>query len=102
MKVEKYTTPFIVALIQGRERIKEQRFYKSDLSASDMLLDLELIVELANLTEKQSYILEKYWVEGYTQSQVAEGLGITQQMVEKQTRAIKKKITRVLEEWGEI
>lgn len=102
MKVNRYTVPFIVAVVQSIDKLKNQRFYKNDMAISDILLDVELLLEQAVLTNKQRYILEKYWVEGFTQEQVANMLNITQQMVEKHTKAIKKKFEKVLESWGEI
>lgn len=102
MKTSKYTVPFIVSMIQNKHKISESRFYKADLTASDMLMDLELIIERSNLTDKQRYILNHYWIAGYTQDEVAQKLGITQQMVEKHSRAIKKKIRKVLQDMGEI
>lgn len=102
MKVNNYTVPFIVAVVQSVDKLQTQRFYKNDLAISDILLDLDLLMEQAALTEKQQYILTKYWIEGYTQEQVANMLNITQQMVEKHTKAVKKKFQKVLESWGEI
>lgn len=102
MKVNRYTVPFIVATVQSIDKLKVQRFYKNDMAISDILLDVELLLEQAALTNKQKYILEKYWVAGYTQEQVADMLNISQQMVEKHTKAIKKKFEKVLESWEEI
>ncbi|OAA90881.1 hypothetical protein [Clostridium ljungdahlii] len=66
MKINNYTVPFVVKMIQEIYKLDEQRFYKADLSASDLLMDLNLILSKINLTNKQAFILEKYWQEGYT------------------------------------
>lgn len=102
MRVNNYSVAFVVSLIQSMEKIAEARYYKEDLTASDLLMDLELIIEQARLTDKQAYILKAYWTDGYTQDEVAKTLGITQQMCEKHCRAIKKKIKKVLIRMGEI
>lgn len=102
MKKTRYTVQYIVTLTQNLHKVSEQRFYKADLAASVLLMDLELILGRAKLTEKQEYILRKYWIEGYTQEEVACSLGITQQMCEKHSRAIKKKLSKVLKNMGEI
>lgn len=102
MKVNRYTVPFIVSVVQSMDKLRTQRFYKNDMAISDILLDVELLLEQAVLTDKQQYILEKYWVGGHTQEQVANMLNITQQMVEKHTKAIKRKFEKVLESWEEI
>ena len=102
MRATKYTVPFIISLIQNKYKIGESRFFKSDLAASDMLMDLECILEESKLTDKQDYILNNYWIAGFTQEEVAKQLGITQQMIEKHSRAIKKKIKRTLQDMGEV
>ena len=81
-------------MIQNKYKIGESRFFKADLSACDTLMDLENIITRANLTDKQKYIMENYWIAGFTQDEVAKRLGITQQMVEKHSRAIKKKVKK--------
>jgi DNA-directed RNA polymerase specialized sigma subunit len=102
MKATNYTVPFIVSLIQNKHKIGESRYFKADLSASDMLMDLDEIVAKAKLTDKQMYIMENYWIAGYTQAEVAFKLGITQQMIEKHSKAIKKKVKKILLEQGEL
>lgn len=94
--------PYIVSLIKNRDKVSEARFYKADLAASDLLMDLDLIIERIHLTDKQRFIMRRYWIEGYTQEEVAKELHVTQQMIEKQCRYIRKKIRKVLKEMGEI
>lgn len=96
MKRKFYTVDFIVAIVQNWDKLSATANYKSEFLASDMLLDLEIILKKAKLTDKQQLILDKHWREGYTQEEVAITLGITQQMVEKHCRAIKKKIEKIL------
>lgn len=102
MKSNNYTVPFIVSTIQSMDKVSESRFYKADLTACDILLDLEIILEKARLTDKQQYILDQCWIKGYTQDEVAQKLGVTQQMVEKHCRAIKKKVRKILKDMGEL
>lgn len=102
MTKDKYTVPFLVSMIQNRYKIGESRFFKADLSACDMLMDLDIILLRSKLTAKQQYILENYWVAGYTQEEVAKTMQITQQMIEKHCRAMKKKMKKILKEMGEV
>lgn len=102
MQVKNYSVPFMISIIQNRYKIGESRFFKADLSASDMLIDLDSVIDKANLTDKQKYIMEHYWIRGFTQEEVAKTMGITQQMCEKHSRAIKKKIKKILQDMGEI
>ena len=56
MQTKKYTVPYVVSLIRNKYKISESRFYKADLSASDLLMDLEIILERIHLTDKQEFI----------------------------------------------
>lgn len=102
MRVNNYTVSFMVSLLQNREKVSESRFYKADLNASDFLIDLDNILKKAKLTDKQKFVLEYCYIYGYTQYEVALIMGVTQQMIEKHTRAIKKKIRKILREQEEI
>ncbi|WMU08085.1 hypothetical protein vBCtySFA67_00067 [Clostridium phage vB_CtyS-FA67] len=102
MQIGKYTTAKVVALIKNRNKIAESRFYKADLTASDLLIDLDDIIVRIELSDKQAYIVQKHWIEGYSQPEVARKLNVTQQMVLKQCQYIKNKIEGVLKEMGEI
>lgn len=102
MKSQNYTVPMIIGLVQYRSKVAEQTYYTADLVASEMIMDLDVVLHRANLTAKQQFILDNYWGLGYTQEEVARMMSITQQMVEKHCRAIKKKIKAVLTSMGEI
>lgn len=88
--------------MQNYYKLKESRFYKGDLTASEILLDVDTIIAEANLNERQSFVLEQYWKQGSTQEDVAKQLGVSQQMVEKHCKRIKAKIEIVLMGWGEL
>lgn len=94
-----YTVPMVISMLNNLAKIEQYRFYKGDFVASDMLIDLKIIMSSCKLTAKQKIVIEKHLIEGYTQEEVASMLGVTQQMIEKQCRAIKKKIGKVLIAW---
>lgn len=96
---QKYTVFMIISLLQNKSKVEQFRYYKGDFNACGLLIDLERIIQLCKLTNKQSFVVEKHFVEGYTQEEVATMLGVTQQMVEKHCRVVKSKIDKVLKEW---
>jgi len=65
-------------------------------------MDLEIILSKAHLTEKQKYIMQKYWVEGYTQVELAKELHIKQPVISKHLIYIRKKLQKALKEMGEV
>jgi RNA polymerase sigma factor (sigma-70 family) len=97
-----YTVEILIALIQYRGKVNESKYYSGEITSSNMLMDLDIILNKINLTDKQAFILNRYWGDGYTQEEVAKELGVSQQMVEKHCRAIKKKMGKVLQDMGEI
>ncbi|MFT8313279.1 MAG: hypothetical protein ABF633_03375 [Clostridium sp.] len=102
MQINNYTVEHIISLLQNKHKLGESRYYKADLEASNLLMDLDLIIEQSQLTKKQQFIVDHYWIAGYTQEEVASKLDITQQMVVKHCNAVKKKIERVLIDMGEL
>ena len=97
-----YTVDTIISLLKNRDRVGEFRYYKGDIDACATLIDLERLLSMIQLTDKQAIVVEMYWGQGYTQDEVAKMLGVTQQMVEKHCRFIKAKIEKVLKIWGEL
>lgn len=65
-------------------------------------MDLEIILSRAKLTKRQNYIMQKYWIEGYTQEELAKELNIKQPVVSKHLRYIRKKLHKALKEMGEV
>lgn len=91
-----------MSILQNYYKLKEARFYKGDLSASAILVDVDSLIARSNLNEKQAYVVQYYWKEGYTQEEVATHLGVSQQMVDKYCKRVKSKIEGELKKWGEI
>lgn len=102
LKINNYSVNGIIELIKNYYNLKEVRLYKGDSFASDLIMDIDLLLDNCNLSDRQFVVVEKCWKEGWKQDEVANLLGVSQQMVDKHTRSVKKKIEKILREWGEI
>ncbi|WP_128893612.1 sigma factor-like helix-turn-helix DNA-binding protein [Longirhabdus pacifica] len=86
-------------LLQDKYLIAERR-YKGDTAASDVLLDLELAIKSAYLTEKQRHVIHFLYGESQmTQTEVANKLRVSQKQISIHLRAAIKKITKVYKTW---
>ena len=91
-----YTVDFVVGVLVNRKAIEESAYYSAGLEAIDVLMTLDRIIESANLTERQSQALNLYYCEQYTQEEVSEKMGISQQAVLHHLRNIRSKLRAVL------
>lgn len=96
-----YTLPFMLGAMTNKERIQEPIYLKLEDSI-DLLIDVDLMIEKAKLTEKQKEVVELYYFGQMTQEEVAEQLGITQQAVLDHINKIKERLNNVLKKWGEL
>lgn len=60
----------------------------------DAVEDVKLAIGLKSLTEKQKMIMRLVYVEEYNQLTVANIMGVSEAMISKQMKAIKKKIKK--------
>lgn len=91
-------------LLRDRYFISERR-YKGDTAASDILIDLNHAIEIADLSPRQTEavaLVYGYWQ--LTQSEAAEVMGISQKQVNKHIKEAVKKIADIFKQWnyGEI
>ncbi|KKO54502.1 sigma factor-like helix-turn-helix DNA-binding protein [Paenibacillus sp. DMB20] len=91
------------ALLKDRHHIAERRFY-GDVSASDILLDLDSAITIADLTERQAETIMLIYGADLTQARVSEIMGITQKSVDEHIEAATEKIAAVFAQWeyGEV
>lgn len=88
-------------LLESVLQLKERRFYGGDYDAIDELVDLEQAIELAELTDRQTEVLHLLYVEGLTQSETANLLGLSSQStVSEHCYAAIRKIADIYKDWG--
>lgn len=95
-----YTTGLMVGAMTNKKKIEESLYY-SGVDKLDLLIDIDLLLAEAKLTERQKEVVELYFFLQYTQEEVSEVLGISQQAVLDHIKKIKNKIQKVIDLWGE-
>ena len=95
-----YTTGFMVGAMTNKKKIEESLYY-SGVDKLDLLIDIDLLLVEAKLTERQKEVVELYFFLQYTQEEVSEVLGISQQAVLDHIKKIKNKIQKVIDLWRE-
>lgn len=94
-----YTMTSMLSAMNNKEKIQEGIFYSGALNHMDLLIDIELLFEISKLTEKQKKVIDLYFFKQYTQKEVSEILGISQQAVLDHIGKVKKKLEAGLELW---
>ena len=95
-----YTTGLMVGAMTNKKKIEESLYY-SGVDKLDLLIDIDLLLVEAKLTERQKEVVELYFFLQYTQEEVSEVLGISQQAVLDHIKKIKNKIQKVIDLWRE-
>lgn len=93
-----YTTKAIVYLLKERtalETLKES----GDITATQILIDLDMIISESDPTVKQHRAMTLVWVEGYKLKDAGEILDITAQGVYFNLKLLQNKIKAVCERW---
>lgn len=93
-----YTSSFMVGAMTNKKKIEESLYF-SGVDKLDLLIDIELLLKEAKLTERQKEVVDLYFFNQYTQEEVSKVLGISQQAVLDHIKKIKNKIQKVIEIW---
>ncbi|MGL6106125.1 sigma factor-like helix-turn-helix DNA-binding protein [Romboutsia sp.] len=98
-----YTEKHVFNIFKCLPAIKEQVFYTSNFSLVDTLIDMDMLLEESKLTPYQYEIFSLYYIEGYTLQEIATMYGHYNHNTPRDTiRRIKKKISKVLDSWGDV
>lgn len=95
-----YTLKIVINSLKNYAKISELKYYKGDICACDLLVDIDRIVELAALTVKQKIIVERLWKQGLKQCDLAKEMGISQPMIFKHVGYITVKLKRIVDTWN--
>ena len=94
-----YTVKSVVYLLKERSALEALKD-KGDITATQILVDLDNIIAEAAPTPKQKMAMELVWVKGYKLKDAGEMLGITAQGVFFNLKLFQNKIKAVVERWG--
>ena len=95
-----YTLGFMIGAMTNKNKIEESLYF-SGVDKLGLLIDIELLLKEAKLTERQKEVVELYFFLQYTQEEVSKVLGISQQAVLDHIKKIKSKIQKVINTWEE-
>lgn len=96
-----YTMNSILSTMTNKEKIQEGVFYSGALNHMDLLIDVEMLFDVSKLTEKQRKVVDLYFFKQYTQKEVSEILGISQQAVLDHIGKVKRKLELGVQLWRE-
>lgn len=65
-----------------------------------VVLDSELALEKAGLTDRQKQVIQLYWIEDKTLAEVGGILGISHQAVADSVNQARTRVQKVLDKWG--
>lgn len=94
-----YDVKAVVYLLKERAALEALKD-RGDITATQIIVDLDSILKEAEPTAKQAKAVELVWVRGYTLSDAGEILNITAQGVYFNLKLLKKKIKTVTERWS--
>lgn len=88
----------VAVLLQDRPRLSSRR-YVGDYTASDILIDLDRAIRLAQLTERQAQVIEFVFELDMTQEAAAIAMQVSQVAVSKTLSGACKRIAHVFQSW---
>ena len=97
-----YTFLAVVGLLSKYDDMTQDAQYSGCISHHVYKMDVDTIIDKANITDKQRNIVVMHYIEGYTQEEIAKTLGITQQGVFNSLTGVKKRIEKVLKGWNNV
>lgn len=99
----RYTEKTVYSTLKNRPVIEEQLLYSATMDALDTLIDMDLLLKEAKLTNYQTVIFDLYFRQGYQMHEIAKMLGVKHHTnISMAITNAKKKIKKVLVKWGEI
>ncbi|WP_304427762.1 hypothetical protein [Romboutsia ilealis] len=99
----KYTEKVVYSTLKNRPSIEAKIPYSATLDGINTLIDMDLLLEQAKLTDYQAVIFDLYYRQGYQMHEIAKMLGVKHHTnISMAISNAKRKIKRILIKWGEI
>ena len=96
-----YTSKSMITAMSNRQKVQEGLYY-SGLDHIELIMDIDLMIKEAKLTDKQLKVVELYFFKQFTQEEVSRVMNISQQAVLDHLKKVKFKIGKVLERWKSV
>lgn len=98
-----YSVDDVIGALSGADTYVISAAYSGRYEMVDIVIDAELALQQADLTEKQLEVMYYIWIVGWTQDFTAKVLGVSQSAVSQREFVARKNIQKVLDRWaGEV
>ena len=99
---ETYNINCVIRALRNKETFELNAGLSGNFELLHTVIDSELALRQANLTERQKQVIGLYWFEDRTLSDVGAILGISYQAVADCVKQARNKLQKVLDKWGSI
>lgn len=96
-----YNHSNMMKMLSESKKLSVEAYVSGSIAHVEMLIDIDLMLKEANLTDRQMEVVKYHYFEQLTQDETAELLGVKQQTVLDHIKSIKRKINKVALKWGE-
>lgn len=96
-----YNHSNLMKMLSESKKLSVEAYVSGSIAHVEMLIDIDLMLKEANLTDRQMEVVKYHYFEQLTQDETAELLGVKQQTVLDHIKSIKRKISKVALKWGE-
>lgn len=97
-----YNEKTVYSTFKSLPMLREQAYYTSNFDIIDTIVDMDILIKRANLTDTEAEAFRLYFIEGYTLKEIADRSGATPQATFNNIKRLKEKIRRILKTWGEV
>lgn len=94
-----YSVDSIVDAISNADTYIYTAAFTGSYVPVDLVIDADLALKQAGLTERQSEVIYYRWVQGLTQEETGTLLGVKQQTIMSTEQVALDKLSKVLEKW---
>lgn len=95
-----YNHSNLMKMLSESKKLSVEAYVSGSIAHVEMLIDIDLMLKEANLTDRQMEVVKYHYFEQLTQDETAELLGVKQQTVLDHIKSIKRKISKVALKWG--
>lgn len=95
-----YTPDTILNLFKEYRHLSYDAYSNGNIGIAEVIADLNLLLDSANLTDRQRLAFEYYYLKGHTQQETADFLGVSRIAVLYSLEFAERKIITKVKEWA--
>ena len=97
-----YTEKTVYSTMKNLPMLREQAYYTSNFDVIDTIVDMDILIKKAKLTDTQRAVFDLYFIQGFTLEEIAKMNNYSTQATFNNIKRSKEKIRKVLKIWGEV